>query len=123
VLAPIHALEHEQRGDRRHVAEIAQDRAALGESAALDLERVFQRIEHLRAARMAGELVDIAELEIVPLQECRENRAEVACDQQGNALRAARFETVFLHLPAHDVERLGPGVLSGGTQFGTVAFR
>ena len=52
-------FEHEQHGRRAHVAIVAQHFALEVELALVELERSFDRIDHLHAARMAAEAVDV----------------------------------------------------------------
>src|SRR5689334_24904705 len=88
-----------------------------------DAESIFERIQDFRAAGMTGEAVDILQLEIVLLQIAVQDGFEIIGDERRNTLREAGLQSVFLDFPAHDVERVGPGVLACRTNLRTSTFR
>src|SRR5262249_32222355 len=62
------AIEHEQHAGGRHIAEIPKHGSLMLEGAWREGERLLTGLDHLRAAGMADEAVDIAERQAVPLE-------------------------------------------------------
>ena len=61
---------------------------------------------------MACKSVEVAQREVVARQELRDDPRHIAFDKRRNAARETRFQAVLLDVPAHDVERMRPGVFS-----------
>ena len=107
-----HALEHEE--DRRggHVAVILEDAAPLDEGAVGQAERSLQGCQHLGAARVADEGVDIIEAEPASGEETLGDAAKLAAHEGGDVPRKEGLKSILLDRPAHDVERLRPSVFA-----------
>src|SRR5487761_57700 len=91
------------------------------ECARSEREGLLDRRQNLYAARMTDDLVDVGERLAVTHEESVDGGAQLAPHQRRNVARKDRLESVLHHVPAHDVEGVGPGVLASRTETRTVA--
>src|SRR5262249_6402832 len=115
------AVEYEQHRRRGHVAVVPEYPARIRECAISYAEDLLERREHLGSAGMADEAIDIRDLEAMAIEELRRDVAHTLAHERRDVAGQSHLQSVVLDVPAHDVERVGPGVLAGWTEFDAVA--
>ena len=72
---------------------------------------------------MAYDAGEIADRGAMAAEEGIGDRTNLGAHEGGDVAGEQDAETVFLHAPSHDVERLRPGVLAGRSECGSRTFR
>src|SRR5207253_7863065 len=94
--------EHEEHGSRREVPDVLQRVPAALHRGARNLQRLLACLEHLRPARVADEMSDVAPLQLLRCQEGIDVRAKLLADQLRDGGREHHLEPGIDHVPSHD---------------------
>src|SRR5580693_5659726 len=100
---------------------VREDRAFVVERTLLERERAFESGDDLRAARMTGEAIDIFESQSAAGQNAGDRRCDVRLREWRNRPVEYDAEALRIDSPTHDVECVGPGVLTAHLNGGGAA--
>src|SRR3984957_21012151 len=74
--------------------------------ALIQRQRGLDRIDHLGAAGMTDELVDVADIQLHAAENLRQRRLEFGRDEIGDGAAKDQAEAERIDVPSHDVERI-----------------
>src|SRR5271155_4990263 len=82
------------------------------ENALFKRQSALERIDDFGAAWMASEAIDIGEPQFRATEDARNRGRYVLFGERRNGSVKNHAETFRVDIPAHDIERIGPGMLT-----------